>query len=59
MTYVLYVPMATNVVLRVVVIDLRSAKAFSFHNRSSPNFAYTYGDNIVHNRTMTYFQAKT
>ena len=40
--------MATKVVLLVAVIlvgvvvtsvsDLRSAKAFSFHNRSSPNF---------------------
>jgi len=28
--------------LVLVLSDLQSAKAFSFHNRSSPNFAYTY-----------------
>jgi len=32
-------PSATNVVLLVGVVV--STKAFSFHNRSSPNFAYT------------------
>ena len=26
-------------VLVMLLLDLRSAKAFSFHNRSSPNFA--------------------
>ena len=41
-------PSATNVVLvgvgAVLLSDLRSAtaKAFSFHNRSSRKFAYTY-----------------
>jgi len=28
--------------LGLLLSDLRSAKAFSFHSRSSPNFAYTY-----------------
>jgi len=49
------------VVLRVVLLlsDLRSAKAFSFHNRSSPNFAYTglvTTDKIIRNRTVTDFK---
>jgi len=39
-------PSTSNVVVVVVFFlvllsDFRSAKAFSFHNRSSPNFAYT------------------
>ena len=37
-------PSATNVVLLVVVVVLGvviSTKAFSFHNRSSSNFAYS------------------
>jgi len=38
-------PGATNVVLvvgvGVLLSHLRSTKAFSFHNRSSSNFAYT------------------
>jgi len=35
-------PMLFLVFLLVLSLaDLRSAKAFSFHNRSSPNFAYT------------------
>ena len=29
-------------VLLLLLSNLRSAKAFSFHNRSLPNFAYTY-----------------
>ena len=41
-------PSATNVVLLVV-----STKAFSFHNRSSSNLAYTFGDNIIQNRTVS------
>jgi len=36
--------MATNVVLILVLLDvgvvIRSAKAFTFHHRSSPNFAH-------------------
>jgi len=63
-------PSATNVVVVVVVLllllllllsDFRSAKSFSFHNRSSPNFAYRLvsGDNIIHNRTVTDLQVKS
>jgi len=33
--------MATNVVVLVLVLVVISTKAFSFHDRSLPNFAYT------------------
>ena len=34
-------PSATNVAVLVLVLVVGNPKAFSFHNRSSPNFAYT------------------
>jgi len=41
----------------VIPSNAKNTKAFSFHNRSSPNFAHTYiGENIVHNRTVADFQ---
>ena len=58
-------PNVTNVDLVVfvgvgVVSDLRSAKAFSFHNRSYvAKLRMHIDDNIIHDRTVTDFQVKS
>ena len=56
-------PMAKNVVVLLVVVvvlsDFQCIKAFSFHNRSSLNFAYTSKTIVLHNRTVAVFQVKS
>jgi len=52
-------PSATNVVLVLDLGVVVSTKAFSFHNRSSSDFAHRLVASIIHNKCKKLKQSKT